>query len=539
MDRIPWWKTGVIYQIYPRSFQDTTGNGVGDLQGIINRLDYLNDGTDKSLGIDAIWISPFYPSPMADFGYDVANYVDVEPMFGDLETFDRLIEEAHQRNIKVVVDYVPNHTSSQHDWFKESRSSRNNSKADWYIWRDAQPDGSLPNNWGSIFGGPAWTWDETRQQYYFHQFDPAQPDLNWRNPEVREAMHNVLRFWMERGVDGFRMDVLHIIWKHPDMPDQPPRANISIRGDADIYNTQQQIYSQDYEGIHERIREIRQVLNEQGAIGIGEIWLPIERWVQYFGENDDELHMPFNFALIAADDFSINPEWNAETIRAIVDRFEAAIPEHGYPNWVLGSHDVPRLASRISEAQARTAAMLLLTLRGTPTLYNGDEIGMVNGEIAPEQVQDPQGIRLGIQHTRDVTRTPVQWNDSAHAGFSMVEPWLPVNADYHTKNVSEQLHDDDSMLSLYRRLIWTRKNSLALSVGDYEPIDSPQGTYVYYRHYEGETKLVALNFTDNPQQIRIGRIGELELSTQSNRSGSKIDGTVDLAPSEGVIISIG
>ncbi|MEM6530143.1 MAG: alpha-amylase family glycosyl hydrolase, partial [Chloroflexota bacterium] len=434
-----WWKRGIIYQIYPRSFQDSNADGIGDLQGIIDRLDYLNDGTTNSLGIDAIWISPFYPSPMADFGYDVANYTDVDKMFGDLATFDQLVEAAHKRNIKLIVDYVPNHSSDEHAWFTESSSSRDNPKADWYIWKDAKPDGSLPNNWGAVFGGPAWTWNEARQQYYFHQFHPKQPDLNWRNPEVREAMHNVLRFWMDRGVDGFRMDVVYMIWKHPDMPDQPPISRkVDRRGDDDLFNTQEQIYSFNHDGIHERMKELRSVLNEQNAIGIGEIWLPLQERVRYYG-NNDEFHMPFNFGLFASKDgdFSTDAEWSAENVREVVDEYEqAANPVNGWPNWVLGNHDIPRLASRVGEKHARLAAMLLLSLRGTPTLYMGDEIGMVNGEIKPEQVRDPQGVNLGAEHTRDVCRTPMQWDDSAYAGFSTVETWLPVTSDYTTRNVT-------------------------------------------------------------------------------------------------------
>ncbi len=534
-----WWQQGVIYQVYPRSFQDTTGNGVGDLQGIINRLDYLNDGTPNSLGVDAIWISPFYPSPMADFGYDVANYTDVHPLFGDLATFDRLVAAAHARNIKIIVDYVPNHSSDEHTWFTESRSSKDNPKADWYIWKDAKPDGGTPNNWGAVFGGAAWTWDDTRQQYYFHQFHPKQPDLNWRNPAVRAAMHDVLRFWMARGVDGIRMDVVHMIWKHPDMPDQPPRTDLEKRGDDDIYNTQQQIYSMDYDGIHERMREIRGVLDEYDALGIGEIWLPLDRWVKYYGEeSNDGLHMPFNFALISVGDFSTPQTWDAATIRDVVERYEAAIPAHGNPNWVLGNHDVPRLASRLGQGQARVAAMLLLSLRGTPTLYMGDEIGMVNGDIAPGQMQDPQGINLGLAHTRDVCRTPMQWNASDYAGFSTTQTWLPVNADYRTRNVSQQLLDPTSLLTLYRRLIWARKQSMALSVGSYEPLDSPDGTYVYLRRYEDETKLVALNFTDEPHRVTLEGVGEIYLDTMLNRGGDAVDGELDLAPNEGVVVAL-
>lgn len=534
-----WWKRGIVYQIYPRSFNDSNDDGIGDLQGIIDKLDYLNDGTPNSLGIDAIWISPFFRSPMADFGYDVADYVDIDPMFGDLKTFDKLIEEAHKRNIKIIVDYVPNHSSDQHEWFKESRSSRDNPKRDWYIWRDAQPDGSLPNNWGSVFGGPAWEWDEHTQQYYFHQFVPEQPDLNWRNPEVQEAMLDVLRFWMNRGVDGFRMDVVYMIWKHPDMPDQPFVEGWG-RGDDDIYGKQQHIYDQDYDGIHDMIKRIRGVIDEfPERVMIGEIWLPLEERMAYHGENQDEFHMPFNFDFISPGDVLSRTGWQAETYRSMVEGYEAALPDGGWPNYVMGNHDIERMVSRLgSEARARIGAMLLLTLRGTPTLYHGDEIGMVNGDIQPEQVQDPQGINLGIEHTRDVTRTPVQWDDSAYAGFSTVEPWLPVNADYSTRNVAAQENDPTSFLALYRQLIWYRKSHESLAIGDYQTYaDAPDGVYAYYRTQDDERHLIVLNFTEDAQNITLPSAGKIVVSTFLDRTDD-VRGTLNLRPNEGLLIHL-
>ena len=537
MTDFQWWEEGIVYQIYPRSFQDTTGNGVGDLQGIIDRLDYLNDGTPQSLGVDAIWISPFYPSPMVDFGYDVADYTDVHPLFGDLETFDRLVEAVHARGMKLIVDYVPNHTSDEHPWFVESRSSRDNPKSDWYIWRDAPDDGGLPNNWGTMFGGAAWTWDETREQYYFHQFHPRQPDLNWRNPAVREAMHDVLRFWMERGVDGFRMDVVYVIWKHPDMPDQPFIEESPGRGKNDIFGRQKQIYAFNYDGIHDVMKEIRGVLDEYGAIGIAELWLPMEERMLYYGQNSDEFHLPFNFDLIERIDFGGDNPWTAENVRRLVENYEEQVPADGWPNYVLGNHDVPRLSNRVGEAQTRVAAMLLLTLRGTPTLYMGDEIGMTNGEITEEDMQDPQGFIMGVETSRDVARTPMQWNASKYAGFSEVEPWLPVHSNRDRHNVASQMAQPTSLLALYRRLIWARKKSPALSGGDYESLDSPAGTYVYKRWHDDEVKLVALNFTDEPKQVSLSTGGEVVLDTHLQRVGETVGETLSLAPNEGVIIA--
>lgn len=532
MDNFAWWQHGVIYQIYPRSFMDSNNDGIGDLQGIIDKLDYLNDGTEQSLGVDAIWISPFYPSPMADFGYDVADYCDVDPMFGDLDTFDKLVSEAHKRNIKIIVDFVPNHSSDQHEWFKTSRSSKDNPKRDWYIWKDAKVDGSRPNNWGSMFGGEAWTWDETTQQYYFHQFAPEQPDLNWRNPDVRAAMHDVLRFWMARGVDGFRMDVVYIIWKHPDMPDQPLINGATGRNTDDTFGRQEQIYAYNYEGIHDIHGEMREVLDETGAIAIGELWLDLATRMEYYRN----FHMPFNFDFIGEWE---RIQWNAEFFREHVNAMEAALPDGAWANYVLGNHDIPRLASRYgSVARARMAGMLLLTLRGTPTLYMGDEIGMVNGDIAPEQIQDPQGKILGLEHTRDVTRTPMQWDDSAYAGFSERETWLPVNRDYPTRNVQSQSADEQSILSLYRKLLWYRKAHPSLAVGDYRAIDAPETVFAFLRTHEDEQHLVALNFGEQAQTITFDGSGKIVLDTTLTRSGT-VDGAVSLGSDEGVIIHLG
>ncbi|HSH05764.1 MAG TPA: alpha-amylase family glycosyl hydrolase, partial [Anaerolineae bacterium] len=467
MSDVKWWQSGVVYQIYPRSFQDTTGNGVGDLGGIIKRLDYLNDGTSNSLGIDAIWISPFYPSPMADFGYDVSDYVDVHPLFGDLETFDRLVAEAHKRGIKIIIDYVPNHTSDEHEWFMESRSSRDNPKRAWYIWRDGKEDGTPPNNWGSFFGGPAWTWDEKTEQYYLHQFLRQQPDLNWRLPEVEAAMFDVLKFWLERGVDGFRMDVVGLIIKDTDLRDNPPNLEASSDlPENDIASRFHMVYNMDQDEVHPILARMRRLLDEHGAVGIGELWGPLPRWVRYYGEEGEGLHLPFNFRLMD------EAAWSAEGMRASVEALEGALPEFAWPNYVLGNHDRIRLATRFGgQAPARLAAMLLLTLRGTPTLYYGDEIGLENGVIKVEEMQDPQGINLGVARTRDVARTPMQWSAEAGAGFTTGKPWLPLSADYEQRNVAVQSEDEGSILNLYRRLLWLRRERAALNRGDYEGVE--------------------------------------------------------------------
>ena len=383
-----WWRIGVIYQIYPRSFQDSNDDGVGDLEGVIRRLDYL-----AGLGVDAIWISPIFPSPMADFGYDVADYCDIDPLFGDLATFDRLVAEAHRRGLKIILDYVPNHTSDRHPWFVEARASRQSPKRDWYVWRDARADGGPPNNWLSEFGGSAWSWDEATRQYYYHAFLSQQPDLNWRNGEVVAAMLDVLRFWMARGVDGFRVDAIHHLVEDAEFRDNPPnplwRERMSPARRLLRANTT------DHPETHDAIARMRRALDECSAdkLLIGEAYLPIDKLVTYYGANLDGFHLPFNFHLIAT-------PWTPTAIAALVEAYEAKLPKGGWPNWVLGNHDRSRLASRIGSAQARVAAILLLTLRGTPTLYQGDEIGMRDVPIAPDQVHDPweknvPGLGLG------------------------------------------------------------------------------------------------------------------------------------------------
>ncbi len=533
---LAWWQEAVFYQIYPRSFKDSTGNGIGDLQGVIDKLDYLVE-----LGVDAIWLSPFYPSPMNDFGYDISDYTDVDPMFGDLETMDQLIAEAHRRNLKVLIDYVPNHTSDEHAWFQESKGSRDNPKADWYIWKDAKSDGSLPNNWGSIFGGPAWTWNEERQQYYFHQFEPTQPDLNWRNPDVKDAMLDVVRFWLKRGIDGLRMDVVITIWKHPDMPDQPIIEDASGRAENDIFGKQEQIYSMHYDGIHALIREVRDTLDEfEDRVMIGEIWLGLEERLTYYGDGD-EFHMPFNFDLLGGTSVVDPKEWSADYVRTSVDRYEDALQTSQWPNYVLGNHDVHRVATRVGEGQARLVAMLLLTLRGTPTIYNGDEIGMINGDITEADIQDPQGKRLGIHMTRDYSRTPTQWDDSDLAGFSpegTASTWLPITSDYKERNIKAQMSDENSLWTLHQELIAFRKTSPALLSGVYQSFDSPEDTFIYSRQHDDEHLIIALNFNNQEKSIALPLQGEMVMCTHNNSNVVSSDGVVTLEGNQGIVIRV-
>jgi alpha-glucosidase len=524
-----WWQRGVIYQIYPRSFQDSNGDGVGDLTGIYERLDYCT-----RLGVDALWLSPVYPSPMADFGYDVSDYTDIHPLFGTLEDFDRLIAEVKRRGMKLIMDFVPNHTSDQHAWFKDSRSSRISAKRDWYLWHDAAPGAGPPNNWLSNFGGSAWEWDSHTAQYYYHSFLKEQPDLNWRNPHVIAAMHDVLRFWLKRGVDGFRVDVLWLLIKDDQWRDNPPNPDFSPGMPA--FHAQLPTYTSDRPETHAIVSGLRRVVDEfPERVLIGEIYLSLDRLMAYYGEKLGGVQLPFNFQLLQT-------PWQARSIAALIDRYEGALPQGGWPNWVLGNHDNPRIASRVGIPQARVAAMLLLTLRGTPTLYYGDEIGMRNVAIATDRVRDPfeknvPGKGLG----RDPSRTPMQWDRSRYAGFSAGEPWLPLSDDYLLVNVDAEQHDPSSYLSLYRRLLALRRSHAALCIGEYSPLSGSGEVLAYIRQAGPERMLVALNLGNDPCTVpleSLGLQGRAVLSTHLDRGNELISSAIALRSNEGLIVEV-
>jgi alpha-glucosidase len=522
---LAWWQRGVIYQIYPRSFQDTNGDGIGDLRGIIQRLDHV-----VSLGLGAIWISPIYPSPMADFGYDVADYCDIAPIFGNLADFDRLVAEAHSRGLRVILDFVPNHTSNQHPWFLESRSSRESPKREWYIWKDAGEDGALPNNWLSHFGGPAWEWDETTKQYYYHSFLKEQPDLNWRNPAVKQAMYEVLRFWLDRGVDGFRVDVLWMLIKDDQFRDNPVNPEY-VPGESS-YKRLLPLYTANRPEVHAVIGEMRRVMDAYpDPVLIGEIYLPIEELVTYYGPDLKGAHLPFNFQLIRT-------AWNAPSVARIMEEYEAALPQGAWPNWVLGNHDKARIASRIGTAQARVAAMLLLTLRGTPTIYYGEEIGMKDVPIAPEQVQDPAeknepGLGLG----RDPERTPMPWDGSLRAGFTSGKPWLPLGADHASVNVAAMRESCGSILNLYCRLVELRRNNPVLTRGAIEAV-RVQAKILSYERREGDERfVVALNLGDESARVSLPS-GRVLLSTHLDRAGEDVDQGASLRADEGIVVQV-
>jgi alpha-glucosidase len=518
-----WWKRGIVYQVYPRSFQDSDGDGIGDLKGVCRRLDYLT-----WLGVDAIWISPIYPSPMADFGYDIADYCGIDGRFGTLEDFDRLVTQAHGRNLKLILDYVPNHTSERHPWFVDSRAARDSEKRDWYIWRDPAPDGGPPNNWISNFGGSAWEFDEPTGQYYYHAFLKEQPDLNWRNRAVREAMHEVLRFWMRRGVDGFRVDVMWHLMKDDQFRDNPPNPDYE-EGQPEI-NRLLQVHSADHPDIHEVVREMRGVVDEfPERVLIGEIYLPLERLVAYYGEDLAGAHLPFNFQLLQT-------AWHAATIAKLIAEYEHALPEGGWPNWVLGNHDKPRIASRVGPEQARVAAMLLLTLRGTPTMYYGDEIGMTNVAVAPDAIRDPWARNEpGRGFGRDPQRTPMQWNGAAGAGFTEGDPWLPLGEDHGACNVETLKADKRSILCLYRRLIELRSDSRALSVGDFTLMDSAEDILLYRRSCGEDHLTVALNFAPTEKTLELPPADHpysIVLSTTLDRPGRSLEHPSPWAPTK-------
>ncbi len=533
-----WWRQAVFYEIYVRSFRDANGDGVGDLPGIIERLDYLNDGTPSSLGVDALWLTPINPSPMFDFGYDVSDYRNIEPLFGSLRDFDELIAAAHRRNIRIILDLVPNHTSHLHSWFQASRRARTDAQRDWYIWRDPAANGAPPNNWVSVFGGPAWTLDAGTGQYYLHSFLAEQPDLNYRNPAVVQAMEDVIRYWLDRGVDGFRVDVIHKMVKDAQLRDNPRPAP---EEDHPVwhYGGQKHVYDEDRPEVHGVIRGWRRILNRYGERAmVGEVGLfDLQRLATYYGSGHDELPLAFNFSFLWS-------PWDASAFKAQVDRIEAVLPSGAQPTYVLSNHDAPRHRTRFDDAQlgdarTRVAAMMLLTLRGTPFLYYGEEIGMRDVFIPLERVCDPVGKRFPAVN-RDPERTPMQWSRSPGAGFTTAaETWLPIGPDFETVNVAQQLRDPRSLLSFYRRLIWYRKQAAALTQGSYRPVEGPADTFIYFREHAQQRLLVALNFSGEPRSIAVPEFaqGRLEICTDPDRpAGARVGAQLDLGPTEGVIV---
>jgi alpha-glucosidase len=501
----PWWRDAVVYQIYPRSFLDTTGDGVGDLPGITARLDYL-----RWLGVDAIWVSPFFRSPMADFGYDVSDYCDVDPVFGTLDDADRLITEVHAAGMRVLVDWVPNHTSDQHPWFQESRASRTSPKRDWYIWRESRDGGAPPNNWRAAFGGIAWTYDEPTRQWYLHLFLPEQPDLNWGNPQVVEAMHGVLRFWLDRGVDGFRIDVVHLIGKDPALPDQPaelgPIDRVGIHDDPRT---------------HGLLREIRRLVDSYAGdrVTVGEVNLHETSAIRTYYGAGDELHMAFNF-------LPLSLPWTAAAWKEAIRTVECDLGRDAWPTWVLSNHDSTRHRTRLGggEAVSRAAAVLLLSLRGTPFLFQGEELGLEDAVIPPERRVDPAG--------RDGCRAPIPWTGVPAHGWATADPWLPWPPHAEERNAEVERGKPRSILQLYRRLLAARRASPALRHGTISILDAPDGVLAYSRSTEQDQRTVVVNF--GPAEVEVPLDGNWELGVSSDRAAEVWSGVV--SPSGAVIL---
>ncbi len=499
-DDFLWWRDGVIYQIYPRSFADSNGDGLGDLPGITSRLDYLAD-----LGIDAIWLSPFYPTPDVDFGYDIRDYKNVDPRFGSLDDFDHLVAEAHRRNIRVIVDLVLNHTSDQHPWFIESRSSRDNPKRDWYLWRDPAPGGKVPNNWQSIFGGGGWEFDQATGQYYFHMFVKEQPDVNWRNPDLRREMLDVFRFWADRGVDGFRLDVFNAYFKAEGLPDNPTK--FGLRSFERLHH----VNDIDQPEMYPLLSEIRALLDtypERYAVGETFVATP-ETAASYTGT--DKLHATFNF------DFLFR-KFSAADFAAGIQKWITAIGDASWPNYVLSNHDQPRSATRYSagrwgqpksedDTRARLVLAMLLTLRGTPFLYYGEELGMRDISLKRSEILDPPGKHYWpFYKGRDGCRSPMQWDDSPYAGFSTVKPWLPVHPNYTHRNAAAQRQDPDSMFSFVKKTLALRKEYPALQRGDFRIFfRTDTGVLAYERQWGEQRILVYLNFTGSMKSSNLAR----------------------------------
>jgi alpha-glucosidase len=499
-----WWRDAVIYQIYPRSFLDTTGDGIGDLAGIAARLDHL-----RWLGVDAVWVSPFFRSPMEDFGYDVSDYCDVDSVFGTLGDADGMIAKAHASGIRVLLDWVPNHTSDRHPWFVESRSSRRSPKRDWYLWRDGD-DGAPPNNWRAAFGGPAWTYDEPTWQWYLHLFLPQQPDLNWGNQQVVDAMHGVLRFWLDRGVDGFRIDVVHLIGKDPALPDQPAEV-----GQID------RVGIHDDPRTHGLLREIRRLVDSYPGdrVTVGEVNLHETAAIRSYYGAGDELHMAFNFLPL------VTP-WTAAGWRDVIQVVERDLGRDAWPTWVLSNHDSSRHRTRLggSEAVSRAAAVLLLTLRGTPFLFQGEELGLEDAVVPPERRVDPAG--------RDGCRAPIPWTGTSSHGWATADTWLPWPPHAGTRNAEHQLAQPASILHLYRRLLAVRRESPALRHGEITLLDAPDTVLAYRRWTHEDQRIVLVNFGQTEVDVPLD--GRWTLLASSDPAVHRWNGA--LPPSGAVIL---
>jgi alpha-glucosidase len=525
MGEHPWWRGAVTYQIYPRSFLDTNGDGVGDLPGIIERLDYV-----ASLGVDAIWIAPFFKSPMADFGYDIADYRDVDPLFGTLDDFDRLLAKAHGLKLKVMIDQVLSHTSAEHDWFRQSRTSRDNPRADWYVWADAREDGSAPNNWLSLFGGSAWQWEPRRGQYYLHNFLASQPDLNFHNPLVRAAALDNVRFWLDRGVDGTRLDAINFCFHDRLLRDNPPKPKEKRTGRGfspdNPYAFQYHYYNNTQPENLEFLAELRALMDGYtDVVALGEISSEDSLATMAEYTSDHRLHMGYSFELLT-DDFS------ASHIRDTVQKLESQMTQ-GWPCWAISNHDVERVLTRWGRGQPSAQLANLLTamvcsLRGSVCVYQGEELGLTEAEVPYEALQDPYGIAFWPQFKgRDGCRTPMPWTDGANAGFSNGKPWLPVPDEHRALAVTRQESDPESVLKGFRAFMHWRKGQPALRRGDIRFLDSAEPVLAFTRSLDGQTVLVVFNLAGTPADIALPLPGpqqslEVRGLAQGRRDGDRL-----------------
>lgn len=523
-----WWKGAVIYQIYPRSFQDTNGDGIGDLRGIINRLDYIND-----LGVDAVWISPFFKSPMKDFGYDISDYRDIDPLFGNLADFDELIAEAHKRDIKIIIDQVLSHTSDQHPWFQASRENKDNDLSDWYVWADANEDGTQPNNWLSIFGGPAWQWEPRRGQYYLHNFLTEQPDLNFHNPDVRKAVLDNVEFWLKKGVDGFRLDAINFCYHDAQLRDNPakPKEKRQGRGfsEDNPYAFQYHYYNNTQPENLEFMRDIRALLDKYpGTVALGEISSEdsLATMAEYTS-GGDKLHMGYSFELLTND-------YSSEYIRTTVETLEARMLE-GWPCWAFSNHDVERVASRwsangeVQPQQVKMLTALLASLRGSVCMYQGEELGLGEASVAFEDLQDPYGITFWPNFKgRDGCRTPMPWQDTDQGGFSSAKPWLPLSPAHLASNVATQQQEQDSILKAYQEFMHWRRTQSVLLEGDIAFIDSEEPILAFRREHLGETLLCYFNLAAQSAQIELEAQPVQQFNALSHHTGTLEGNTLTL-----------
>lgn len=531
VEELPWWKTTIIYQCYPRSFQDSDGDGNGDLNGIRSRINYFVD-----IGIETVWLNPIFTSPQRDNGYDISNFTDIDPLYGTLEDFAALLSELHNNGMHLLLDLVPNHTSDQHPWFQESRSSKNNPKRDWYIWADGKENGEPPNNWISVFSGSAWTYDNNTGQYYLHQFSEFQPDLNYYNPEVISAMEDVVKFWLNMGVDGFRIDAVKHLLEDPQLEDEPRNLDFNTTDPTcSCYSSLIHNLTTDYDGIHNITRGWRKILDSYSndsheRFMVGEVYDPVETVMLYYGENNDEFHFPFNFFLLE------NSNWTGTAVSETVAHWLKNMPNGTWPNWVLGNHDNSRIASKAGIYLARALNVLLLTLPGTPTTYYGEEIQMTDVDIPHNKTHD-------LNHLdRDKERTPMQWNLSLNAGFtSNSTPWLPVPDSYILYNVDVEMESNSTMLALYRMLVELRNNNTAFKYTDYESVQNSTAIYAYRRFHNSSSDqfLVVVNFSQQPTTAKFDAIfsePQIVLSSNLNRTGTVNLGSVDLLQGEALVI---